>query len=187
MPKTYADLTVANATAGNAILASDFSTLFTNSNGFRKPPMCRARRSAALSFTSGSIFAVNFDVQDIDTDDMFTPTSNIFTIQTAGVYQLSASVSLNANATGQRYVALVLNPTFSGSGDTATITAGTRLAAQANSASVDTESVVTCSTLYNFAAADRIAVLYYQSSTSTLSMNTTVQTTLSAAWLGQAT
>ena len=184
MPKTI-NTNLPSVSTGDVLTATAYNNAITSLNSTTVPPMCRARRSAALSLATGTIVAINFDAEDFDTDGMFTPTANFITIQTAGVYDLSATVSLNATATGQRYVGLVLNQTFSGSGDTATITSGTRLAAQANSASVDTESVVSCSTLYNLAATDKIAVLYYQSSTTTLGLNLTVQTTLSATLVGK--
>lgn len=184
MPKTI-NTNLPSVSTGSVLTATAYNNAITSLNSTTVPPMCRARRAAALSFATGTIFAVNLDTQDIDTDDMFTPTANFMTIQTAGVYELSAAVSLNANATGQRYCAIVLNPTFSGSGDTATITAGTRLTAQASQATVDTESVMSCSTIYNLAANDKIAMLFYQSSTSTLSLNGSVHTALSAVLVGR--
>lgn len=183
MPKTYNS--IPTVITGDVYTATAHNNIVTNVNNYRVPPACRVRRSAALSFASGSIIAVNFDAEDIDTDGMFTATTNQITVQTAGVYALSGTLCLNANASGQRYCAIVLNPTFSGSGDTATITAGTRITAQVNAATVDTESAMTCATTYNLAAGDRIALLAFQASGTSLGMNGTVHTSLSATWLGQ--
>ena len=190
MAKTYTALTVANATAGNAILASDFSSLFTNSNNFRKPPILRVRRAADQSIAGNVSGAVRFDTKDIDIDDDwgFTPSSNLLTVGTTGAYLLTATVAWTANATGARGVGIFTGATVSGATDAATITAGTRVTGNLISpSSAITQTVCTCSTIVSLTAGDKIAVLAYQNSGGALSTQVTgvEQTTFSAAWLGQ--
>ena len=195
MAKTYTNLTVANATAGNAILASDFSSAFTTLNNHNVPPLMRARRAALQSMANNTIQAVNWDTRDIDTgatespaDAMFTATSNVVTIKTAGVYLVSVTLNFIAGAGAGPYGAAVyLNPTYSGSGDTATITAGTRITGALHSLSSGiTQTVVSCSTIYNFAAGNTIGVAGYQNSGAAVNLaNGNEQNTLSVAFLGK--
>lgn len=99
MPKTYADLTVANATAGNAILASDIATVFTNSNNYRVPPMCRVQRtstSAALATSD----PIPFNSEVYDTDGMWEGVTNPsrITANTAGVYLFTGSLRIDGTS-----------------------------------------------------------------------------------------
>jgi hypothetical protein len=188
MAKTYTALTVANATAGNAILASDHASAFTNINNMRVPPMLRVRRAAAQTIAGNVSGAVRFDTSDLDTDWGFTPSSNLFTVGTTGVYLLTATVTWIANATGARGVGIFTGATVSGATDAATITAGTRVTGNliAPSSNV-TQTVCTCSTLVSLTAGNTIAILAYQNSGGNLDIQTSAveQTTFSAAWLGQ--
>jgi hypothetical protein len=97
MPKTYTSLTVANATAGNAILASDFSSLFTNSNNYRVPPMCRVYRSSDLTGYASNT-AITWNAEDYDTDGMFTASSTDITINTPGVFLVVLNIYWTASA-----------------------------------------------------------------------------------------
>lgn len=117
MPKTYADLTVANATAGNAILASDFTTLFTNSNNFRKPPSCMVRKTGTQTFTNPTTVSWDTDSGSgaHDTDDMWTSGSpTVITIRTAGLYVVSFYL-IAGSATGGAITAIQVFTTITGS------------------------------------------------------------------------
>jgi len=97
MPKTYTALTVANATAGNAILASDFSSVFTNLNNMRVPPACHVYRSSDLTaYSQGT--AITWNAEAIDTDDMWASGTNV-TIATAGLYLMVLKGNFTATAT----------------------------------------------------------------------------------------
>jgi hypothetical protein len=98
MAKTYNTLTVANATAGNAILASDAAKVFENVNNYRVPPACIVYRSSTLTgYTSGA--AISWNAELIDTDGMFAATSTTITIQTAGIYAITLKGQTGGSAT----------------------------------------------------------------------------------------
>lgn len=101
MAKTYTALTVANATAGNAILASDFASLFTNSNNYRVPPLVRLRKNANQNVSGLTI--LSWDVEDYDTDEMWASGTTI-TAKTAGVYAWSAYFRVTGTAPSLVYV-----------------------------------------------------------------------------------
>ena len=195
MAKTYTNLTVANATAGNAILASDFSSVFTTLNNHNVPPLVRARRAGSQTIATGALAAVNFDTRDIDTgatespaDALFTATANFITIKTAGVYLITATVSIDAtSATGSRAVVLVHQPTFTGSGDSATVATGTRIAGQyATALSGSIQTTLSATTLYSCAASDKIAVIAFQNSGGNMTISPAAeQSTLSAVFVGK--
>lgn len=170
---------------GNVLTAAQMNAIGQNliAGG---PDFARATRTAALNLTDLAFTAVNFDTQSFDTNNMFAPTSNIITIKTAGYYLVTGHFSFNANATGQRYVAAVLNATFSGSGDTATITGGTRIVAQTAATTVITQAVMSISTIYSFAVNDKITLGAFQNSGGTLALNGTEGAALAVAYVGNA-
>jgi len=186
MPKTI-NTNLPSVSTGDVLTATAYNNAITSLNSTTVPPMCRARRATTQSFANGALGAVNFDTQDIDTDDMFAPTANFITTATAGVYMFVATVSFGNNTTGQRAVVLVHQPTFSGSGDSATITAGTRIGSQFTNALGSTiQTAMTASSLYSCAANDKIAVLAFQNSGGALSTEiTSEQTTISAILVGR--
>ena len=169
---------------GNVLTADQMNAIGANllAGG---PAVCKVSRVAALSLADSAFVAVNFDTELIDTNAMFSATANFITIKTAGYYQVNGHFSYNANGTGQRYLAAVLNPTFSGSGDTATITAGTRIVAQTAATTVITQAVMSLSTIYSFAVNDKLTLGAFQNSGGSLGLNGTEGSSLSVAWLGQ--
>ena len=184
-----------SAVVKGTLTASNYNNAITTINSHTVPPMVRARRAAAQTFPASTPYAVNFDTRDIDTgatespaDAMFTATSNVVTIKTAGVYLVTSTLNYLAGSGAGAYgISIWLNPTYSGSGDTATITAGTRLTGNLVSlSSGSTQTVVSCSTIYNFAANDRIGVLGFQSSVASVNIAAiNEQNTLSVAFLGK--
>ncbi len=173
MAKTYADLTVANATAGNAILASDFSTLFTNSNNFRKPPMCRVYRSTTLTpYTSGT--AITWDAESFDTDSMHDPVTNTsrITAKTAGVYTFTGSIRVDTTGsfTHRNVFAKVNGTTF--------IWQSLAPASGANDSAVVAFS-------YPLTVNDYVELFVSNSGTGTYSIANSVESNITATWLGQ--
>jgi hypothetical protein len=72
----------------------------------------RAYKSAAQLLTHNTPAAIQFDTERYDTDGMHdagTPTR--FTIQTAGLYHIGATIAFAANATGQRNVGIRVDGT----------------------------------------------------------------------------
>jgi hypothetical protein len=99
MPKTFTQITAANATAGNAILASDHSSAFTTLNSHTVPPLVRAKRSTNLSYTSSAPIA--WDAEDYDTDAMHDNATNNtrITFATAGIYRVTAGLYVTFGGT----------------------------------------------------------------------------------------
>ena len=171
-------------TSGQILTAAQMNTFVRDNLLAGGPAFCKVSRVAALSLADGAFVAVNFDTENIDTNVMFTATSNKITIKTAGYYQVNGHFSYNANATGQRYLAAVLNATFTGSGDTAVISGGTRIVAQTAATTVITQSVQSLSTIYQFAVNDTLTLGAFQNSGGSLGLNGTEGASLSVAWLG---
>lgn len=171
--------------AGAILTAAQLNTQLRDNMLSGGPAFCKVTRAAALSLADSAFVAVNFDTEAVDTNAMFTATSNKITIKTAGYYQVNGHFSYNANGTGQRYLAAVLNATFTGSGDTAVISAGTRIVAQTAATTVITQAVMSLSTIYQFAVNDTLTLGAFQNSGGSLGMNGIEGSSLSVAWLGQ--
>jgi hypothetical protein len=178
MPKTYTALTVANATAGNAILASDFSSVFTNLNNMRVPPAARIHRAAALSQTAtGGYQTVAFDTETFtNTDGMWAAgTPSRITLTTAGLYLLTASATLTTVGTGIRAIRIIV--TTGASSATVIETGGV------NGSAAGYQNAVTT---WSCAANDYVTVDVFQNSGGNLAYSVGSQSVfLSAAWLGQ--
>jgi hypothetical protein len=98
MAKTFTTITAANATAGNAILASDHSAAFTTLNNHTVPPACHVYRSSNLTgYASGA--AITWNAELYDTDGMFTASSTNITVSTAGIYLVNLKINWSATAT----------------------------------------------------------------------------------------
>lgn len=99
MPKTFTQITAANATAGNAILASDHSSAFTTLNSHTVPPLVRAKRATDLSYTSSAPIA--WTDEDYDTDAMHDNATNNtrITFATAGIYRVTVGLYVTHGGT----------------------------------------------------------------------------------------
>lgn len=121
MAKTFTNITVANATAGNAILASDHSSAFTTLNSHTVPPMAKVKRDGtSQSITPGvsAYVAWNNSSAEIDTDGMWSSGSNTrLTVQTAGVYQVTWGIAVAWSGVSY-HSDLVLTHTTSGGTET---------------------------------------------------------------------
>ena len=104
MAKTYTALTPGNATAGNAILATDHAAAFTNINNLRVPPTAVAVRttaSAAYTLSTDVTFESATASGGHDTDSMWTAGSPTrLTVTTPGVYLVTFSGYVTMATTG---------------------------------------------------------------------------------------
>jgi uncharacterized membrane protein len=174
MAKTYG--TVTTFTAGSVLTAAQLNIAGTAVNNLVVPPSVQATRSAAQSIPSAGNTWISFTVKSYDTDGMFTPTDTKITIQTPGVYLVSAFVSYSSNATGLRLSVLEKNAASAG--------AGTRLAQSlANGIAAD-ENGFSLVAVANLSAADTLHLVAYQSSGSPLNTGATGPY-LSAQWIGR--
>jgi len=116
------------------------------------PPACRIYNSASISIPTGALTVLTFDSERYDTDSMHSTSVNTsrITINTAGVYILTGTVSFPANATGFRQTALRLN-------------GGTFIASDVR-ASIATGIELIIATTWKFAAADYVELLVQQTS-----------------------
>jgi hypothetical protein len=112
MPKTYN--TIGTFTSGQILTAVQMNEIGTNTNNYRVPPIAALWLStstavATASHTSFAGFTSTNGTEVIDTDGMITlsATASAITVQTAGVYQVSATTTWQANATGIRYARIV--------------------------------------------------------------------------------
>lgn len=185
MAKTYG--TVTTFTAGSVLTAAQMNVAGGAINNLVVPAACRVTRAAALSIANNSFVAVNFDTTTYDTDSFVGATKTFLTINTPGIYSITATVGWGAVAAGARGVILALNPTLSGSGDTTTISSTTRIGANfvtgIGSASSQTTQPV-CAT-YSFAANDRISLGVFQSSGGALGIDFTDGFHFALTWIGR--
>jgi hypothetical protein len=187
MPKTYN--TIPTTTTGSVYTAAAHNNIVTNVNNYRVPPACRVRRTTNQSIANVTWTVINWNTEAHDTDDMFTATTNQITVQTAGLYLVTASLSFVSNSTGFRIGAIALNPTITGSGDSASVASNfTAFASDARTPAVNgAETAVSLSLVASLAANDKIALIGYQNSGGALNAVSTAQSSdhLSVAWLGQ--
>lgn len=133
-------------------------------------PTCRATHNAAQTLTTAVGAALALNSEQFDTDVMHdTVTNNSrITIKTAGKYQVSAVVEFIANAAGYRQIAIVVNGV-------------TYIAIQTQQPSAGNTTVLSVSTLYNFAVNDYIEVFAYQNSGGNLDVKTGTYTPILTA------
>lgn len=180
MAKTYT--AAGSATAGDVYTASAHNVIVTDVNNFIVPPMCTVQRLSAQSITNGTWNFVSFTSELIDTDGMFTATDTKITIQTAGVYILTANTFWASNATGLRVTMIHKN---SGS----TPGGGTTLQRSYVAAASADITVYTTSVMANLAASDTVHMSLYQTISGGGSLNSGASdadsNSLSAVWVGR--
>ena len=104
--------TISTFTSGQVLTAAEMNEIGTNSNNYRVPPMCRARRAVAASVPNAAFTTQALSGADeYDTDTMHDTVTNNdrVTINTAGVYLVTAKASFAANTTGVRIVGIAKN------------------------------------------------------------------------------
>ena len=179
MPKTYT--AAGTVAAGDVYTAAAHNIIATDVNNFIVPPMCRVRRATTQSITNSTDTFVTFPIEDIDTDGMFTATSDTITIQTEGVYQVSASILFAANNTGARIINIYKNPT-SVSDFAAVLTSEWTNATQTYS------TVMSASGISSFTAGQTVKIGVFQTSGGALNIGDTGFTSitqLSVVWVGR--
>jgi hypothetical protein len=123
------------------------------------PPNVALTRAAAQSIPTGSVTAISFDTEVEDTDAMWSSGTNI-TINTAGLYLITAQLGFTINSTGTRRLYLRKNGTAFG---TASIGAP------------DQTPAVPLSRVVRLAAADVITMAAYQNSGVALNTSNTTE------------
>ena len=93
--------------------ASDQELMRLVSSFLLAPPICQARCDTQQTLTTSVAAVVNFTVEDVDTTDMHSTTTNPsrFTATYAGWYEVAGQVTFAANAAGRRRTYLQVNGT----------------------------------------------------------------------------
>jgi hypothetical protein len=171
MAKTYT--AAGSATAGEVYTAAAHNVIVTDVNNLIVPPMCRVYYSSTFSIVNNTHTIMTHSstnsTEDIDTDGMLSlsATPSNITIQTAGVYAVSATFDFAANATGIRYARIVRNR------------GGTRegiASAQVASAGASNNTIMSLAGIISCNANDLIEMGVFQNSGGALDM---------AAWANQ--
>jgi hypothetical protein len=185
MAKTYT--AAGSAVAGDVYTAAAHNVIVTDVNNFIVPAASRVTRTSALNVATDSFIALNFDSTTYDTDSFVGATKTFLTINTAGIYSVTATCGFGGGTPGARAIILVLNPTLSGSGDTTTISAGTRIGAQflTNVGSSTTQTTLSVAATYAFSASDKITLGVFQTSGVTIALSNTDGMHLGLTWIGR--
>lgn len=171
MAKTYG--TVATFTAGSVLTAAQLNVAGGAVNNLVVPAAVSTANTGGQSITNAAWAFISFDGEGYDTDGMITPTSTTVTVNTAGIYVISASVSWPGNPTGQRICAIARNAASAGTG------ALVEVYQQATGALETKQSL---SYIANLDVSDTIKLAVFQNSSATLN---TVTGRLHMAWIGR--
>lgn len=77
------------------------STMYAALGSWRRPPMAKAHRDAVQNIPTGTWTAVEFDVEEWDTDGIWSSTaSERFNINTAGKYRCEFSAGVGGSSLG---------------------------------------------------------------------------------------
>lgn len=77
-----------------------------------RPPSARVRRDAAQSVTNNTWTAITFDVEDWDTDTIWSSTAaNKLKVKTAGKYMVNFTAEMGSSAGSERGVGIFVNTT----------------------------------------------------------------------------
>lgn len=119
------------------------------------PPACSITRSAGFPVPHATLTVVPFNVESFDTDDMWAPAPNPsrITVNTAGIYVVTAMARWQPTSGGRRMLEINLN----GVPNILRVELG-------SPASLPAEAVQCMSIVYDFAAGEYIELQAYQSS-----------------------
>jgi hypothetical protein len=179
MAKTYT--AAGTVVAGDVATAAAWNVIATDVNNLIVPPVLRVRRATLQSIPNNADTFFTFTIEDFDNDGCFTASSDTVTVQTTGVYYVSAGLSFASNATGYRSMYIMKNP--STVSDYASIFAGNQVTA----ASAGDPALV-ASSVQTFTAGDTIKVMVGQNSGGALNAGNVTLTSichLSLAWVGR--
>lgn len=175
MPKTYG--TVTTFTAGSVLTAAQLNVASTAINNLVVPPACRVTRTTAQTITTSTWSFISFTSMTFDTDGMTAVTDTKVTVQTAGLYLISAYCDFGATATGNRYVRIEKNA--------ATSSNGTGLA-QNTTAGIATNALgQTVTTIASLSASDTVHLSVYQTSGGNTNTSIDLQPFLAMTWIGR--
>ena len=173
MAKTYtAGGTVA---AGDVATAAAWNVLTVNSNNLIVPSSVRLDKAASQSISNTTDTILTWPTATHDTDSMYSgAATDRITINTAGIYYISANVTFFTNASGER-IAWIQN------------LGGQRFCMSRAAASALGNHSVSISTVISLAAATILQVGVYQGSGGALNVlgTTTDPTNLTATWIGR--
>jgi hypothetical protein len=174
--KTYTAPTTVSA--GDALTASLYNTYVgTNIANLIVPPSVKLQKTTTQSITNASETALTWPTAVYDTDSMYSAvnTSRI-TINTPGIYVLTACATFASNGTGERLLYFRVN------GDSAN-----RLAFARAFANQSGSSGLVIATSVQLSAATYIEVAAYQSSGGALNVLGDVYevASFSAVWVGR--
>jgi hypothetical protein len=188
MPKTYT--AAGTVAAGDVYTASAHNIIATDVNNFIVPPAARILLTSNVSVANGSHtdfagFTSTNATEDYDTDGMVTlsASASAMTVQTAGIYQVNATIIFGPNGVGSRVGRIVRS-----SGGTLTAIGACNLPPPP---AVNGAFSTTVSGFASFAVGDLIRLMVYQASGGPLNLQTIdgnaeyAQTQLSAAWIGR--
>jgi hypothetical protein len=152
----------------------------TGVNNLIVPPAVSCLRSTTQSIANGTDTFVTWPIEVYDTDGMFTAGSDTVTIQTAGIYLITAGILYAANSTGYRVLAIMKNP--SSATDTASCLSNHWGPTTTIPAVVNTSATAT------FAASDTIKIVAAHNAGTSLNIGsvTVPVTRLSVTWVGRA-
>ena len=181
MAKVYTAPTTVSS--GDAITASLYNTYVgTNVANLIVPPSLRLERATTLSIATGTDTLVTWPTEVFDTDGMYTAISDTITAQTAGIYQVNATVEFSANTTGFRVLSLCKNPSAASDG-------ASRIASNVVQASQGgANTLLSCSCIVSLVATDTIKVHVYHTAGTAVNVASTgspLQTNVSMAWIGR--
>jgi PKD repeat protein len=183
MPKTYT--AAGSAVAGDVYTAAAHNVIVTDVNNFIVPPLVRANHGTTTqSLTNATLTYVQWDAEDYDTDGMFTTSDNTkITINTTGVYLVTATITFATNGTGSRLMSLMKNP--SSPSDFGSAFAGCWM----DDPGAGAETVLSVSSPISLVATDVIRVMAFQSSGGALNIGAvpswSQQSHFAATWIGR--
>lgn len=187
MPKTYN--VVPDKASGDVFTEAMWDdSIKTNINNLRVPPAARIELTSNVSVANNSHtdfagFTTSNASEIVDTDDMVTlaATASAITVQTAGIYAVSAQAIFATNGTGNRLIRIVR----SRSGTLVSIASAVQASQATSPASLSVSGVG------SFQAGDLIRMMVLQSSGGALNLQAVDtdeqygRTHLAAAWVGQ--
>ena len=97
--------------AGDDATSGNLQTLTDWENFLRNPPRARAWQSVAQTIATGTVTALTFTNEDVDTEGIHSQVTNTsrMTIVSAGRYRVIAGCGIAGNATGTRTLRITKN------------------------------------------------------------------------------
>ena len=148
-----------------------------NINNLIVPPMVSATITANQSIANTTWAFISFTSEGFDTDGMFAPTDTKITIQTGGIYLVTAQIGFATNGTGDRLIKIEKNA--------ATPSNGTPLLSSFVDAIAVSDTHTTMSGLLSLSASDTLHMSVYQNSGGALNTAANPYPLLQATWVGR--